>query len=204
MNKATIIFTGLLGLVLAGSSLAQGNATAGESKSALCASCHGPGGQGQSQMPETPKLAGQNANYLIKQLSDFKSGARSDITMTAMAAGLSEQDMLDIAAYYAAQSVSVEGADPGSVEIAEVLYRAGNQDISVAACTACHSPTGHGNAPAGFPVLSGQLPQYTLKQLKAFRAGERGNDANAVMRTVVERLTDKELEALASYVSGLH
>ena len=169
---------------------------------ALCASCHGP--SGQSQMPETPKLAGQNANYLIKQLNDFKSGARSDITMTAMVAGLSAQDILDIAAYYAAQTVNVEGADPASVEIAEVLYRAGNQEIAVAACTACHSPTGNGNAPAGFPVLSGQHPQYTLKQLKAFRAGERSNDSNAMMRTVVERLTDKELEALASYVSGLH
>lgn len=202
MNKLRTTFTLLVSLTLAGSALAQGNAAAGEAKTALCASCHGPGGH--SQIPENPKLAGQNAAYLIKQLSDYKSGARTNPTMSAMVAGLSEQDIQDVAAYYSAQERSVDGADPASVEIAQALYRAGNSEIAVAACTACHSPTGAGNAPAGFPALSGQNPQYTLNQLRAFRAGERANDANAVMRTVVERLTDKELEALASYLSGLH
>jgi cytochrome c553 len=96
------------------------------------------------------------------------------------------------------------GADPAVVELAESLYRGGNRAIDVPACAACHSPTGKGNAPAGYPALSGQHPEYTLQQLKDFRAGVRANDSNSMMRTIVERLTDKEIEALASYVSGLH
>ncbi|MEX2131738.1 MAG: c-type cytochrome [Pseudohongiellaceae bacterium] len=202
MKKLAMIFTTAASLFLVNTALAQGNAAAGETKTPLCASCHGP--NGNSQIPENPKLAGQNAAYLIKQLNDYKSGARQNITMSAMVAGLSDQDILDIAAYYAAQQSTVQGANPGSIAVAETLYRAGNQEIAVAACSACHSPTGKGNAPAGFPALSGQHPQYTLNQLKAFRAGERANDSNSMMRSVVERLTDRELEALASYVSGLH
>ena len=99
---------------------------------------------------------------------------------------------------------TLTGADPESLELGETLYRAGIKQLSVAACSACHSPTGNGNAPAGFPSLSGQHPEYTLLQLKAFRSGERQNDQSSMMRAVVERLTDQELEALASYVSGLN
>ena len=135
---------------------------------------------------------------------DYKSGARANPTMTAMVAALTDQDVLDIAAWYSSQQVSLLGADPETLELGETLYRAGIKDLSVAACSACHSPTGNGNGPAGFPSLSGQHSEYTLLQLKAFRAGERQNDSSAVMRSVVERLTDKELEALASYVSGLN
>ena len=182
--------------------LAQGDAAAGQAKSALCASCHG--SDGNSALAINPKLAGQNATYIVKQLMDFKSGVRADPTMAAMVLSLSEQDMQDIAAWYSSQSVTLQGANPDSLELGETLYRAGNQDITMAACSACHSPTGQGNAPAGFPSLSGQHAEYTLKQLKSFRAGERANDINAMMRTVVERFTDKELEALASYVSGLN
>lgn len=179
--------------------LAQGDAAAGQAKSALCASCHG--ADGNSQLAINPKLAGQSANYMVKQLQDFKSGARPGATMSAMVLSLSDQDMEDIAAWYSSQESTVEGADPASLELAETLYRAGNSEISVAACSACHSPTGKGNAPAGFPSLSGQHSAYTLQQLKDFRSGVR---QNAMMQTVVERLTDTELEALASYVSGLN
>ena len=182
--------------------LAQGDAAAGQAKSALCASCHG--ADGNSQLAMNPKLAGQNASYMVKQLKDFKSGARPGVTMSAMVGNLSEQDMEDIAAWYSSQQGTVQGADPASLELAETLYRAGNKEISVAACSACHSPTGKGNAPAGFPALSGQHSAYTLQQLKDFRSGVRQNDLSGAMRTVVERLTDKELEALASYVSGLN
>ncbi|MEX0965070.1 MAG: c-type cytochrome [Pseudohongiellaceae bacterium] len=182
--------------------LAQGDAAAGQTKSALCATCHG--ADGNSQLAINPKLAGQNASYMVKQLQDFKSGARAGVTMAAMVLSLSEQDMEDIAAWYASQEPTLLGADPEAIELAERLYRAGNSEISVAACSACHSPTGQGNAPAGFPALSGQHPEYTLQQLKDFRSGVRANDGSAMMRTVVERLTDKELEALASYVSGLN
>ena len=181
---------------------AQGDAAAGQAKSALCATCHG--ADGNSQLSINPKLAGQNASYLVKQLKDYKSGARVNPTMTAMVAALTDQDVRDIAAWYSSQQVSLLGADPETLELGETLYRAGIKDLSVAACSACHSPTGNGNGPAGFPSLSGQHSEYTLLQLKAFRAGERQNDSSAMMRSVVERLTDKELEALASYVSGLN
>ena len=203
MNKFVIALVfALLSVAAPSLLLAQGDAAAGQAKSALCASCHG--SDGNSVLAINPKLAGQNATYIVKQLMDFKSGVRADPTMAAMVLSLSEQDMQDIAAWYSSQSVTLQGANPDTMELGETLYRAGNQDIEKAACSACHSPTGQGNAPAGFPSLSGQHAEYTLKQLKSFRAGERANDINAIMRTVVERFTDKELEALASYVAGLN
>jgi len=191
-------FVGLIPNLL----LAQGDAAAGQAKSALCGSCHG--ADGNSLLAMNPKLAGQSARYMVKQLQDFKSGARAGVTMAAMVLSLSDQDMEDIAAWYSSQQPTLQGADPESIELAQRLYRAGNSEIAVAACSACHSPTGKGNAPAGFPSLSGQHAEYTLQQLKDFRSGVRQNDGGEMMRTVVERLTDKELEALASYVSGLN
>jgi cytochrome c553 len=191
-------FVGLIPNLL----LAQGDAAAGQAKSALCGSCHG--ADGNSPLAMNPKLAGQSARYMVKQLQDFKSGARAGVTMAAMVLSLSDQDMEDIAAWYSSQQPTLQGADPESIELAQRLYRAGNSEIAVAACSACHSPTGKGNAPAGFPSLSGQHAEYTLQQLKDFRSGVRQNDGGEMMRTVVERLTDKELEALASYVSGLN
>ena len=182
--------------------LAEGNAAAGQAKSALCGSCHGV--DGNSLMAMNPKLAGQSARYMVKQLQEFKSGARESAIMASMVLSLSDQDMEDIAAWYSSQQPTIQGANPESIELAERLYRGGNSEIAVAACSACHSPTGKGNAPAGFPLLSGQHAEYTLQQLKNFRSGARQNDGSAMMRTVVERLTDKELEALASYVSGLN
>ncbi|MEQ8954339.1 MAG: c-type cytochrome [Gammaproteobacteria bacterium] len=195
----------LSAVVLAGAPgvlLAQGDPAAGQAKAALCATCHG--NDGNSELAINPKLAGQNAKYMVKQLQDFKSGARPGLTMSAMVLTLSDQDMEDIAAWYASQQVRIMGADPESVELAETLYRGGNRSLSVAACSACHAPDGSGNALAGFPSLSGQHPEYTLQQLKDFRAGVRGNDSASMMRATVERLTDQELEALASYVSGLN
>lgn len=191
-------FVGLIPNLL----LAQGDAAAGQAKSALCGSCHGV--DGNSPLAMNPKLAGQSARYMVKQLQDFKSGARAGAVMASMVLSLSDQDMEDIAAWYSSQQPTIQGADPESIELAQSLYRAGNSEIAVAACSACHSPSGKGNAPAGFPSLSGQHAEYTLQQLKDFRSGVRQNDGSEMMRTVVERLTDKELEALASYVSGLN
>ena len=182
--------------------LAQGDAAAGQAKAALCATCHG--AEGNSEISINPKLAGQNVNYLIKQLRDYQSGNRVNATMSAMVAALTDQDILDIAAWYSSQQVTLEGADLEMLELGETIYRGGIKDLSVAACSACHSPTGSGNTPAGFPSLSGQHPDYTLMQLKAFRSGERQNDSSSMMRSTVERLTDRELEALSSYVSGLN
>lgn len=181
---------------------AQGDAAAGQAKSALCATCHG--ADGNSALSINPKLAGQSAKYIVKQLMDYKSGERVNPTMSAMVGSLSDQDMQDIAAWYSSQAVTLQGADAETLELGQRLYRGGNKELGVAACSACHSPTGSGNAPAGFPSLSGQHMDYTLSQLKSFRAGERANDSGSMMRSVVERLTDKELEALASYVSGLN
>ncbi len=182
---------------------AQGNAAAGESKVVVCGACHG--ATGNSAVAENPKLAGQNARYLLKQLQDIKSGARNVALMTGLLNNSSDQDLQDIAAFYAAQEKTLEGANPDLVELGESIYRSGVESLNVAACSACHSPTGQGNDQAGFPALGGQHATYTANQLKAFRSGARANDGNAMpMRIVSERLTDREIDAIASYLSGLN
>lgn len=202
MTKFTTFLVSAVLFAVAPQLSAQGDPEAGQAKSALCATCHG--ADGNSQIAMNPKLAGQSYKYLLKQLQDYKSGARQDPTMSAMVANLSEQDMADLSAWYASQVVTLGGADPELLELGESLYRAGDADLGVAACSACHGPDGSGNDPAGFPLLTGQHSEYTLTQLQKFRSGERANDPGAMMRSTVERLTDRELQALASYVSGLH
>ena len=203
MKKFVIVMLSALATTIATqATFAQGDAAAGQAKSALCATCHG--ADGNSELSINPKIAGQKASYIVKQLREFKSGARANATMSAMVAGLSDQDMADIAAWYASQQPTVGGADPEALELGASIYRSGNKDLSVAACSACHGPAGKGNEPAGFPALGGQHAEYTLLQLQQFRSGERDNDPSGMMRTVVERLTDRELQALASYLSGLH
>jgi Cytochrome c553 len=206
MNKLVTVFVSAALLVLAPSLLQaqelQGDPAAGQAKIAVCATCHGQ--DGNSELSMNPKLAGQNAAYITKQLQNYKSGERQNAVMSGMAAALSEQDIADIAAWYSSQTVTLEGADPENLELGEQLYRAGNADLGVASCSACHGPQGKGNGPAGFPSLGGQHAEYTLTQLKYFRSGERANDRAAMMRSNVERLTDAELEALADYISGLH
>jgi len=203
MNKLAIVLTSfLLATVAPVFAAAQGDAAAGQAKAALCGSCHGV--DGNSALAMNPKLAGQGAGYLYKQLAEFKSGARENATMAAMVMNLSDQDMLDLAAFYASQQVTIGGADPAKIELGESLYRAGNKELGVAACASCHSSDGTGNAPAKFPAVGGQHAEYTLSQLKAFRSGMRNNDMGAMMRSTVERLTDTELDALASYLEGLN
>lgn len=202
-KNVVILVSTLILAAVASMGHAQGNAAAGESKAVVCGACHG--ATGNSTLAENPKLAGQNARYLFKQMQDIKSGARTVAVMTGILNNSSDQDMQDIAAFYAAQEVTLEGADPELVELGESIYRSGIESLSVAACTACHSPTGQGNDQAGFPALGGQHAQYTANQLKAFRSGTRANDGNAMpMRIVSERLTDREIEAIASYLSGLN
>ncbi len=203
MRKSLILLlSAIAAAAFTQATLAQGDPEAGQAKSALCATCHGP--DGNSELAINPKIAGQNARYMIKQMQDFKSGARPGPIMAAMVINLSDEDIEDLAAYYAAQTPTLLGADPEVVELAESLYRSGVGELEVTACSACHSPTGTGNAPAGFPALGGQHPEYTLQQLKDFRSGARANDQDGMMRLVTERLTDPELEALASYLAGLH
>lgn len=181
---------------------ATGDAQAGKDKSALCMGCHG--ADGNSVAPNFPKLAGQHAGYIAKQLADFKKATdRSDPTMLGMVAALSEQDMADLAAYYAAQKVSAGVADEKQVELGKAIYRGGNMASGVPACMGCHSPNGAGNPGAKFPSLKGQHADYTTKQLRDFRDTRRKNDAGKMMRNVAARMTNDEINAVAQFIAGL-
>ena len=182
--------------------LAAGDAAAGKQKSAACAACHG--ADGNSVNGEWPKLAGQNAKYLAKQLHEFKAGDRANPIMSGMAAPLSDQDMADLAAYFSSQKVSPGEADPQLVEAGQALYKGGNLANGVSACMACHGPNGAGNPEAGFPSIAGQHAQYTETQLKAFRSMQRANDPGQMMRNIAIKMTDPEIKAVASYIQGLH
>jgi len=167
----------------------------------ICAACHG--ADGNSPLPMNPSLAGQHPEYLFKQLNEFKSGSRNNAVMMGMVAGLSAEDMRNLAAYYSAQKPGESAAkDKDLVAQGRKLFRGGNLATGVAACAGCHSPNGAG-IPSQYPRLAGQHPEYVATQLKAFRAGERANDANNMMRAVAARLTDKEIAAVAEYLSGL-
>lgn len=180
----------------------QGDAATGATKAAPCAACHGPGGN--SAMPEWPKLAGQGAPYIANQLKLFKSGQRKNPIMQAQAAPLSEQDMKDIGAYYAQQKTAPGLASKDAVAIAEPLYRGGDAQRGIPACAACHGPKGAGNPAAGYPHVGGQHAQYSAVQLRAYRSGERALGGNGqMMATIASKLTDQEIEALASYLNGL-
>jgi cytochrome c553 len=167
----------------------------------VCAVCHG--ADGNSPLSANPNLAGQHPAYLYKQLTEFKSGARANPIMTGMVANLSDEDMRDLAAYYASQPASEGSASNMELVTAgQKLYRAGAPEKGVAACAACHSPDGAGIPPI-YPRLSGQHAEYTAAQLDAFRIGQRNNDPNAMMRMLAGRLNDNEIKALAEYISGL-
>jgi cytochrome c553 len=186
----------------AGSVGAAGNAAAGKNKSAVCAGCHGV--DGNSAAPNFPKLAGQDAQYTAKQLSDFKSGARKDPVMAGMAAGLSKKDMDDLGAYYASQKRTM-GAPSASADVlkkAERLYRGGNAKSGIAACMSCHGPAGTG-IPPRFPSVSGQHAAYSQKQLLDFKAGTRNNDSEIMTRTAF-LLSEAEIKAVSEYMAGLH
>lgn len=178
------------------------DAAAGKAASATCAGCHGM--DGNSANPEWPKLAGQGAPYLIKQLHNFKDGERKNATMAPMAMGLSDQDMDNLAAYFSAQTMSQGAAEKDLVELGQKIYRGGNPASGVAACIGCHGPAGAGNPAAKFPRLAGQHAKYVEMQLHAFKSGERNNDAGRMMRNIADKMTDKEIQAVASYVQGLH
>jgi cytochrome c553 len=188
--------------LLSPNSHAESNVAAGKEKSQVCAACHGV--DGNSSNPIWPKLAGQHAEYIVKQLTDFKSGSRENVQMSPMAANLSEQDVLDLAAYYSSQKINQGKTDPAALVLGEKIYRAGSIDAGVPACTACHGPNGRGNTAALYPALGGQYAAYIQAQLKAFREGARTNDNNSVMRTIVKRITDDEIKAVSEYIQGLH
>jgi cytochrome c553 len=181
---------------------AAGDAAAGQAKAITCAACHGV--DGNSLNPEWPSLAGQHESYIVKQLQAFKSGARQNVLMSGQAMALSDQDMADLAAYFAGQKPAKKSADPALVDVGQRLYRGGNKDAGVPACLACHGPDGLGNITAAWPMVAGQQANYTAAQLAAYRSGERKTDGDTqIMRNVAARLTDDEIKAVASYIQGL-
>ncbi|EKT4467782.1 cytochrome c4 [Pseudomonas putida] len=205
MNKLFVSL--LLTMGVAGAANAaqpiKGDAAAGQAKTAVCGACHNP--DGNSLAPNFPKLAGQGQRYLEKQLHDIKSGKRTVLEMTGMLANFSDQDLADIAAYFSSQKGSVGAADPKLVERGRALFNGGDLEKGMPACTGCHSPNGAGIALAGFPHLGGQHAQYVAKQLTDFREGNRTNDGDAMtMRSIAGKLSNKDIEALASYIQGLH
>ncbi|KIF64483.1 cytochrome C [Pseudomonas fluorescens] len=203
MNK--LIVSLLLTVGISGVAHAAGDAAAGQAKAAVCGACHGP--DGNSMAPNFPKLAGQGERYLDKQLHDIKSGKRVVLEMTGLLTNLNDQDLADISAYFASQKGSVGAADPKIVARGEALFRGGNLEKGLPACTGCHSPNGAGNAAAGFPHLGGQHAQYIAKQLTDFRkeADGRANDGDAMtMRTIARKLSDEDIAAVSSYIQGLH
>jgi cytochrome c553 len=195
----------VLGLLSAVSSTAhaQGSATAGQAKSTTCAACHG--ADGNSVTGAWPRLAGQHASYIVRQLQAFQSGDRQDVTMSAFAKQLSDQDVLDLAAYYESQTPTLGTADPELARKGEQIYRGGVADRGVAACIACHGPTGKGNPLAAYPVIRGQHSEYVLSTLHAYASGDRRSDGamNQMMRNIASLLREDEMRALASYVQGL-
>ncbi|EWH10923.1 cytochrome c4 cytochrome C, class I in atlantica [Catenovulum agarivorans DS-2] len=206
MKKSAIAFAMMVGLTSTSyATTIAGDAEAGKAKSATCAACHS--ADGNSMITTYPKIAGQSAEYLYKQLKDFKAGStsgRNNAVMAGMVAALSDQDMKDLAVYFSQQETKAGSTPEELVAKGQMLYRAGDAEKGLTACTACHGPQGDGMPLAGFPKLSGQHADYTALQLKAFRDGQRANDLNGIMRDIAAKLSDKEIEALSHYVSGLH
>jgi cytochrome c553 len=187
----------------AAASLKPGDATAGQAKTAVCAACHGM--DGNSADAQYPKLAGQHASYIARQLGLFKSGSRPNPIMLGFAAPLSEQDMRDIGAYFATRTSLPGVADAKLVPLGEKYYRSGDAKDGVPACMACHGPDGRGNPGAEYPQLAGQHADYVATRLKAYRDGSAGGDEHArIMEAIARNLSDEEIGALASYVEGLH
>lgn len=179
-----------------------GSVEKGQAKAAPCVACHGV--NGNSVNPEWPSLAGQHETYIKRQLAAFKNDERQNPLMTPMAKPLSDEDMADLGAYYAAQkSTGTLEAEPSKVALGEKLYRAGDMDKGIAACTACHGPTGSGNPAASYAQIKGQHATYTIAQLKAYRSGTRQTDPNQMMRNVAAALSDEQIDAVASYIQGL-
>jgi cytochrome c553 len=190
-------------LMMLSTGAVAGDAEAGKNKSAACGGCHGM--DGNSFVPTFPKLAGQNEAYIVNQLKAFKANdTRKNEIMLGMAAGLSEEDMADIGAYYQAQTVAAAAPfDEAKAAAGRELYKGGDLQEGIPACQSCHGPTGAGIAGIGYPQIGGQYVDYTLAQLKAFKSGARSNDDKRMMRDIVAQLSEQQLEEVANYVASL-
>lgn len=188
----------------AASAMILGDAKAGEGKAAVCGACHGMDGNPADK--QYPKLAGQNKAYIARELTLFKTQKRRNPIMLGLASALSEQDMHDIGAYFATKTVLPGVADDKLVEAGQALYRGGDAKLGVPACMACHGPDGRGMAGTGFPQLGGQWTDYVAAKLKDWKGGTTwGDDPMAkIMPAIAQDLTDADINAVASYVEGLH
>ncbi|TAH50443.1 MAG: cytochrome c4 [Betaproteobacteria bacterium] len=208
MMKRSLLLSSLL--LVAGSLQAQAPAPdlakAKQTAETVCAGCHN--ADGNSALPANPKLAGQHADYLYKQLREFKSwdgkkAVRENAIMSAMVAGLDESDMQGLAQHFAAATLQPEPAkNVATIDLGQKIWRGGIPAKGVPACAACHGPAGAG-LPAQYPRLSGQFADYTEAQLKAFRDGVRANDPNRMMRMIALKMTDPEIKAVSDYAAGL-
>jgi cytochrome c553 len=203
----TLKFVATLSLVAAlgwsGSALAIGSKEAGQAKAATCAACHGMDGNSIAN-PEWPNLAGQHASYIMKQARHFRAGERQNVLMSPMAMILQDQDIEDLAAYFSSQTLRPTGeTDPAKLKLGERLYRAGDIQRKVPACSGCHGPTGAGNPAAIYPRIGGQHAVYVAIQLRNYKTGARTTDPNMMMRNVATLLSEEEIDAVASYIQGM-
>lgn len=204
MLKNVCFLLGSLLFIGSTAATAADDAIAGQAKSAICTACHGQDGNGVDGLPLQPRLAGQHAEYIAKQIKEYKSGTRKNLIMAPMVAALSDEDISDLSAYYESLKGVTGDSNPDRWDLGQRLYRAGDSESGLAACMACHGPSGKGNPAANYPSLTGQFSTYTAAQLKAFKSEERDNDLNAVMRSIAARMTNDEIEAVADYIEGLH
>jgi cytochrome c553 len=187
----------------------DGSVQAGATKAAVCFACHGP--DGNSQNPVWPRLAGQNAVYIAAQLHLFRAGTRQNPVMQPMAAGLSDQDIDNLAVFFAAQTPTGLEADPSYWKAGRALYLHGDAAREVPGCVACHGPLGRGNPAAGYPALEAQQSVYVVSQLQSYANGTRYGGPNAttatpnsiIMFDIAKRLTPEQMRDVASYVQGL-
>jgi len=204
------------GLAFANTSVAAdslvGSADAGASKAAVCTACHGV--NGNSVNPEWPNIAGQNAAYVREQLAMIRDGKRVNLLMQPIVKDMTDQDFADIAVYFAAQTPAGLESDPSYWKAGEALYKSGDASRNIPACTACHGPSGQGNAGAGYPALRAQHSVYTVKQLQDYLTKNRYRDSadasvvnatrnSAMMTTIAARLSPEDIRNLASYLQGL-
>ncbi len=179
--------------------LSASGAKGDASKAAVCVACHGV--DGNSINPIWPNLAGQGAEYTVQQLNAFKTKKRNNAVMWPFASNLTEEDMWDLAIYYSKQKISISPTKTATSEDAAKLYRGGDQERLIPACTACHGPNGAGNGPAKYPSLRGQHAAYTELQLRAYRKGSR---KHPMMQAIAQKLSDEDIKVLSSYISALY
>ncbi len=210
MNKLILVLAMTMGFSI---NALAGDPAAGKALTVTCAACHGE--DGNSMVPNFPKLAGQNEAYLLKQMQDIRDKRRPVLTMIGQVDNLNDEQLADIAAYYASQAQTPSQAADKDIALGAQIYRAGVSETGVAACSACHGPRGNGNAPAGWPRLAGQHKDYTALQLRRWRTGAentleedpegRVNDGDSrFMRDVARLLTDREIEAVSNFIAGLN